>query len=81
MLAYNRFIGVTRLVCPATWAPQMLATIRWKLGQGAGRILRHAGHVVLRLVVDAMARGASGPAGLSCLFGLFGLFGWARLTK
>ena len=59
MLAYNRFIGVARLACPATWAPQTLATVRWKLGQGAGRILRHAGHVVLRLVVDAEARDAS----------------------
>ncbi|MCX5727590.1 MAG: hypothetical protein NTZ28_01895 [Nitrospirae bacterium] len=28
MLAYNRFIGVTRLACPATWAPQTLATVR-----------------------------------------------------
>ena len=58
MLAYNRFIGVARLACPATWAPQTLATVRWKLGQGAGRILRHAGHVVLRLVVDAEASDA-----------------------
>jgi len=28
MLAYNRFIGVTRLACPATWAAQTLATVQ-----------------------------------------------------
>jgi hypothetical protein len=55
VLAYNLFIGFTRLACPAAWAPQTIATVRWKLVQVAGRILRHAGQVVLRLVLDAEA--------------------------
>lgn len=55
VLAYNLFIGFTRLACPAAWASQTIATVRWKLVPGAGRILRHAGRVVLRLVLDAEA--------------------------
>ena len=52
VLADNLFIGFKRLACPAAWAPQTIATVRWKLVQVAGRILRHAGQVVLRLVLD-----------------------------
>lgn len=55
VLAYNLFIGVKRLVCPAAWAAQTITTVRWKLVQVAGRMLRHAGRVVLRLVLDAEA--------------------------
>ncbi|TKB80697.1 MAG: IS1380 family transposase [Nitrospira sp.] len=53
VLAYHLFIGFKRLACPAAWAPHTIATIRWRLVQGAGRILRHAGRVVLRLGLDA----------------------------
>lgn len=52
VLAYNLFIGFKRLACPAAWASQTITTVRWKLVQVAGRILRHAGQVVLRLVLD-----------------------------
>ncbi len=55
MLADNLFIGFKRLACPAAWASQTIATVRWKLVQVAGRILRHAGQVVLRLVLEAEA--------------------------
>jgi len=55
VLAYNVFIGFKRLACPAAWASQTIATVRWKLVQVAGRILRHAGRVVLRLVLEAEA--------------------------
>ena len=53
MLAYNLFIGFKRLACPAAWALQTIATVRWKLVPVAGRILRHAGKIVVRLVLDA----------------------------
>ena len=53
VLAYNLFIGFKRLACPAAWAAQTITRLRWKLVQVAGRILRHAGRVVLRLVLDA----------------------------
>jgi hypothetical protein len=55
VLAYNLFIGFKRLACPAAWASRTMATVRWKLVQVAGRILRHAWRVVLRLVLDAEA--------------------------
>ena len=56
VLAYNLFIGFKRLTCPAAWASQTITTVRWKLVQVAGRILRHAGQVVLRVVLDADTR-------------------------
>jgi hypothetical protein len=52
VLAYNLFLGFKRLACPAAWARHTIATVRWKLIQVAGRIVRHAGQVILRLVVD-----------------------------
>jgi len=55
VLAYNLFMGFKRLACPAAWASQTIATMRWKLAQVAGRILRYAGQVILRLVLDAEA--------------------------
>jgi hypothetical protein len=55
VLAYNLFIGFKRLACPSAWASQTIATVRWTLVQVAGRILHHAGQVVLRLVLDAEA--------------------------
>jgi len=53
VLAYNLFLGFKRLACPEAWARHTIATVRWKLVQIAGRIVRHAGQVVLRLVADA----------------------------
>ena len=53
VLAYNLFMGFKRLACPAAWVSQTIATVRWRLVQVAGRILRHAGQVVLRVVLDA----------------------------
>ena len=55
VLAYNLFIGFKRLACPVAWASQTITTVRWKLVQVAGRIVRHAGRVILRLVLDAEA--------------------------
>lgn len=53
VLAYNLFIGFTRLVCPVSWAAHTIATVRWTLVQVAGRIVRHAGQVILKLAVEA----------------------------
>ncbi|MGB4067337.1 MAG: IS1380 family transposase [Nitrospira sp.] len=55
VLAYNLFVGFKRLACPVAWAAQTITTVRWRLVQVAGRILRHAGRVVLRLVLEAEA--------------------------
>lgn len=53
VLAYNLFIGFKRLACPAAWAAHTIATVRWRLIQVAGRIIRHAGQIILKLVVEA----------------------------
>jgi hypothetical protein len=52
VLAYNLFIGFKRLSCPESWAKHTIATFRWKMVQVAGRIVRHAGEMVLKLMID-----------------------------
>lgn len=53
VIAHNLVIGFRRLVCPAAWARHTLATPRWELVQVAGRIVRHARQVVLKLAIEA----------------------------
>jgi hypothetical protein len=52
VIAYNLFIGFKRLTCPESWVKQTIATFRWKIVQVAGRIVKHAGGVVLKLMID-----------------------------
>ena len=53
VIAYNLFMGFKRLSLPAAWQRRTIATVRWKLIQVAGRIVRHAGQVILRLCMKA----------------------------
>jgi hypothetical protein len=53
VIAYNLFLGFKRLSCPESWWHHTLATFRWKLIQVAGRIVHHAGQVILKLALDA----------------------------
>jgi len=52
VIAYNLFIGFKRLACPESWVKHTIATVRWKMVQVAGRIVKHAGETVLKLMVD-----------------------------
>lgn len=52
VIAYNLFIGFKRLSCPGSWARHTIATFRWKMVQVAGRIVKHAGQTVLKLMID-----------------------------
>jgi hypothetical protein len=52
VIAYNLFIGFKRLSCPESWARHTIATFRWKMVQVAGRIVKHAGEMVLKLMID-----------------------------
>ncbi len=52
VIAYNLFIGFKRLSCPESWVRHTIATFRWKMVQVAGRIVRHAGETVLKLMID-----------------------------
>ena len=56
VLAYTLFIGVQRLACPPAWASQTIATVRWKLMQGAGRMVQPAGQMVVKRRGEAEAR-------------------------
>lgn len=53
VIAYNLFIGFKSLACPREWLAHTISTFRWKLIQVAGRIVRHAGQVFLKLALDA----------------------------
>lgn len=53
VIAYNLFLGFKRLACPEAWDRHTITTFRWKLVQLAGRIVRHAGQIVLKLAVEA----------------------------
>ncbi len=64
VIAYNLVIGFKRLACPTAWARHTIATLRWTLVQVAGRIVRHAGQLVLKLGIEAETFAASaGSAG------------------
>jgi hypothetical protein len=52
VIAYNLFIGFKRLTCPESWARHTISTFRWKMVQVGGRIVRHAGEMVLKLMID-----------------------------
>jgi len=52
VIAYNLFLGFRRLACPEAWGRHTIATFRWKLIQIAGRIVYHAGQIVLKLRVE-----------------------------
>jgi hypothetical protein len=52
VLAYNLFVGFKRLSCPESWMRHTIATFRWKMVQVAGRIVKHAGETVLKLMID-----------------------------
>ena len=52
IIAYNLFQGFKRISCPEAWQKHTIGTFRWKMVQVAGRIVRHAGEVILKLAID-----------------------------
>jgi hypothetical protein len=52
VIAYNLFIGFKRLSCLESWMNQTIVTFRWKMVQMVGRIVKHAGKIVLKLMID-----------------------------
>jgi hypothetical protein len=53
VIAYNLFLGFKRLACLEAFWHHTVATFRWKLIQVAGRIVHHAGQVILKLALHA----------------------------
>jgi hypothetical protein len=66
VIAYNLFIGFKRLSCPESWMKHTIATFRWKMVQVAGRIVRHAGETVLKLMIDLEKLGLFKGVRLRC---------------
>ncbi len=52
VLAYNLFVGFKRDLLPAPCRTWTLRTVRWKVFSMAGRIVRHARSLVLKLAVN-----------------------------
>jgi len=50
VIAYNLFIGFKRLACPEGWKRYTIGTFRWRLLQIAGRIVKHSGAIILRIL-------------------------------
>ena len=48
-LAYNLFVWFKLLAVPPTWSRCQVRTVRWRLYQMAGKVVRHAGAVILKV--------------------------------
>ncbi|MCH8881977.1 MAG: IS1380 family transposase [SAR324 cluster bacterium] len=49
VLAYNLFAMFKRMVLPIGWRKHQVQTLRWRLYQTAGKIVRHAGALILKV--------------------------------
>jgi hypothetical protein len=49
MLAYNLFVLFKRAALPEGWVRHQVQTIRWRLYGTAGKVVAHAGYVVLKV--------------------------------
>lgn len=49
VLAYNLFVMFKQDVLPADWRRHQVQTLRWRLYQTAGKVVRHAGSVILKV--------------------------------
>jgi len=55
VLAYNLFLGFKAWVLQPSWRKRQVQMIRWQLYQTAGKIVRHAGQLYLKLATDNLA--------------------------
>lgn len=49
VLAYNLFVLFKLLALPQAWSRWQVRTVRWRLYQMAGKVVRHAGAVILKV--------------------------------
>jgi len=54
-LAYNRFKGFTQWTLDSTWHRHQIQTLRWRVYQTAGKVVRHAGQLCLKVNREAVA--------------------------
>jgi hypothetical protein len=55
VLAYNLFKGFTQSMLDASWHRHQVQTLRWRVYQTAGKIVRHAGQRVLKINTATVA--------------------------
>ena len=55
VLAYNLFVVFKRDVLPEEWRRRQVQTLRWRLYQMAGKVVHHAGALVLKVRRSAVA--------------------------
>jgi len=55
VLAYNLFVLFKRDALPADWRRHQVQTLRWRLYQIAGKVVHHAGAVILKVRRSAFA--------------------------
>jgi hypothetical protein len=53
VLAYNLFVGFKRWLLHKAWRPHQVQTVRWRLYQTAGKVVRHAGGLYLKVSEQA----------------------------
>ena len=53
--AYNPFVLFKRLALPESWRRHQVATLRWRLYQSAGKVVTHAGAIILKVARRAFA--------------------------
>jgi hypothetical protein len=49
LLAHNLAVAVKRLVLGGDWVPRTIATLRWRLIEIAGKVVRHGRRLILRV--------------------------------
>jgi len=54
-LAYNLFKGFTQWTLDSTWHRHQIQTLRWRVYQTAGKVVRHAGQLCLKVNREAVA--------------------------
>jgi hypothetical protein len=64
VLAYNLFVGFKRWALKKEWRRHQVQTVRWRLYQTAGKIVRHAGQLYLK--VSQQAREVFGSIRARC---------------
>jgi len=52
ILSYNLFVGFKRLCCPKDWHRHTVKTVRWRMFNIAGHVVRHARQVIVCLRID-----------------------------
>ncbi len=62
-LAYNLFVLFKRQALPEAWRKHQVQTVRWRLYQTAGKVVTHAGALILKVRrVDVRSvRGGTNP--------------------